>query len=123
MANQYEIVDGYNNTGTLAAVDPQPSSIGIMYPRVRYTPGAIYADGDPYTEWEYTSLTRTQFNSLRTAFGLTDTTIFNDVTIRTLDTGNSWTAYNGRIFLVPKNRTRYFWRNVTFRIINLETPS
>lgn len=123
MANQYEIVDGYDNELTLAAVDPQPRSIGIMYPRTRFTPAAIYSDGMPYTEWVFSSLTRTQFNSLRTAFGLTDTTIFNDVTLRTLDNSNNWTAYNGRIFLMPKERTSYFWRSVTFRIINLETPS
>jgi len=123
MADAYQLVDGFNNTGTLVTVDPQPRSTGIQYPRVVYAPAGTYADGSAYTLWIYESLTRTQFNTLRTAFGLSDTALFNDVTIKTLGNDNAWVVKNARIEYIPQERDPYFWKNVEFRLYNLEATA
>lgn len=121
MADEYQIVDGFGNVGTLATVTPQPRSSGIQYPRTVYAPAGTYPDGSAYTLWIYDVLTRAQFNTLRTQFGLSDTILFNDVTIKTLANDNTWKTYNARIEYIPKERDPYFWKNVEFRLYNLET--
>lgn len=123
MANEYQLVDGFNNVGTLITVTPQPRSTGIQYPRTVYAPAGTYVDGSAYTIWIYDVLTRTQFNTLRTAFGLSDTVVFNDVTIKTLANDNVWRTFNARIEYIPQERDPYFWKNVEFRLYNLEAVS
>ena len=100
----YKIADGHNNTAGLTAVDPQPASYGIHYPRRVYaTSGAVYPDGIAFTEWRYDeAISAEEYDSLLTQFGL-DSAETNDVTIYTSDEhGRDFVNKNGTI-IRPEN--------------------
>jgi hypothetical protein len=123
----YQIVDGHDNTGTLADVTIQPKSPGVLATR-RTTggDGTVYEDG-LYVVWEYTNLSDSQWDTLITEFGL-DGVYTNDVTIRTKKNDDrSFVNYNGTIVKPEQDqdvrRTNYMYRDAQFIIINLSTPS
>jgi len=123
MADQYEIVDGHDNSGSLAAVTPQPRSTGIQYPAKRRfsASGAVYVDGSMTTTWIYDVLSRTERNTIYTQFGLSDTTIYNEVTIRTRGNDDAFAVYNATVVAPEVERDVAFWEDIEFKFINLES--
>jgi hypothetical protein len=126
----YQIVDGYNNEATLAAVTVQPLSQGIIAGRFSIAgDGSKVHDGFPSTVWEYTALTDTQFAALNTQFGVSRDTPSNQVTIQTNphEDADTWQVFNG-IIDYPNvtregNYRNGFWHDVEYQIRRLTTPS
>lgn len=126
----YQIVDGYNNEGTLADVTVQPRSQGFIAGRFTTAgDGSTVTDGFPSTTWEYTALTEAQFAALNTQFGISRDTPSNQVTIKTNphEDEDTWGAYNAIIHY--PNITREgnyrsgFWHDVEYRITRITTPA
>lgn len=121
----YQIADGFDQTGSLADVLVQPRCEGIIYPdRIVALDDTEYDDGYGLTKWEYSMLTSDQFNALLAQFGLSSTVLTNDVTISTRIDDRTFANYNGKIVLPINGKERKyrrgFWRDVTFRIKQLE---
>ena len=120
----YQIVDGYDNAGTLADVDPQPKSGGLMYPeRIAALDGTEFDDGLLYTDWVYTMLTAAQYDSLLTAFGLASA-ITNEVTVKTITDDRTFANYNGMVVKPRMGKdvkyNRGFYHDARFRIKHME---
>lgn len=118
----YQIADGFNNAGSLATITPQPAAPdGIRYPElVFYGNGQADFDGALYVDLYWTALTRAQYNTLRTLFGLSDTVASNDVTVRLRTNADSWANYNATaIYLHTERREMYGWSRLSVRLINM----
>lgn len=123
----YQIADGFDNEAGFTTVDPQPACEGLLYPSRRLMiDGTPIDKGLPFVVWRYkgspTALPADVYAGLLTLFGLTGSTIYNDVTIKTMidPARTTWTNYNGRI--IRPERVQYengFYRNIDFLIIGL----
>jgi hypothetical protein len=122
--SSYQIVDGYNNAGTLATFSPQPASPGILYPRRDIAvSGHEYVNGQPYTFWQYKGIIpASQYDALLTLFGLSNTVVSNEVTVKTMTDPDrtTWANYNA-IIVLPVNGQdvtyeRGFWRDAKFKV-------
>ena len=117
----YQIVDGHDNAGTLAAFDPQPKSSPIRYPETVYTPSGAYPNGYAYQDLAWACATRAQYNSILTACGLSDTVYFNEVTVKTKKNDDTFANYNATVQYEPPGERGFgFWRDLVVRLINLE---
>jgi len=122
----YQVADGKGNAAGLIDVDPQPASpYGVRYPELRFgADGSATLHGSAFIDLVWSSLTRTQYNSLLTQFGLSQTIAHNAVTVSVLDNDNTFTTYNGDAYRMQEERRRIaFWSNLVIRVANLETPA
>jgi len=116
--SSYQIAAAFDNAAGLTALDPQPSSDGVLdASRVTAVSGKVYADGTPYTIWRYAKeITETQYASLLTQMGLTSVVSLK-VTVKTNAGGNraTWSNYNAIIVKpeAPKYR-KGFYRDIEF---------
>lgn len=96
MADQYEVADGYNNAAGLAALTPQGATPnGLKYPETDwFGSGGAEVNGELQTELVWNDIDVTDYNTLRTQLGITDTAISNLVTIRLRTNTDTFANYN-----------------------------
>lgn len=122
----YQVADGKNNAAGLADINPQPASpSGIRYGELRFSAdGSASFHGYAYIDLVWNSLTRDQYNAVLTAFGLSQTVAHNAVTVKVRKNDDTFAAYNGdAVRLQNEKRERPFWKDLTIRVLKLETPS
>lgn len=126
--SDYRVADGFNVAlGSLTVLSPQPSSAGIQYARQSFT-----ADGTPIKEGAFVELvwnvlgTKTQYQSLLTAFGLLSADS-NDVTVYVRNDRFDYVRMNGKaIAPLPQNGVSWempFPRNITILVRDLVASS
>jgi len=119
--SDYRAADGHDNEPGLSLLSVQPRSGAIHYAVRRYTAGGVYEDGYATQDLIYDTLSRDDLNTLRAEFGLSDSVIFNDITVRTRQNDDTFANFNARVIgPVLDKRDAAFWRSVVFRLINLE---
>ena len=103
----YQNVAGYNNSGTMTDIDPQPSSpAGIQFPaEIVAASGAVYTDGSPFIDLVFSAISPTQRNAICTKLGISQTTRYalNTVAVRLDD--SSFGTFNA-ICRYPKTLKR-----------------
>lgn len=125
----YQFASGYNNTGSLVDVDPQPNSPGMQEGRRQQRgDGSFVQDGYYKTSWNYGYLTHSQYSSLLTAFGLTGNTLSAACTVTNpKNVDRTFGSYNAIIVRpnIPDEgkQTMGRWLEVTFQIIRMEEVS
>lgn len=122
----YKWADGHNNEASLAELDPQPASPdGVRYPDTRWAAnGAAVPHGFAFVELVWNSLTRDQYNSILTAFGLSASTYSNDGTARIRLNDDTFANRNATaVYIQDAQRKIAFWRNLTIRLNKLEAIS
>ena len=126
--SDYRVADGSDVAlGSLTVLNPQPHSTGIQYTRIGYA-----ADGTPILEGPYITLvwdilgSKTQYQSLLTAFGLSSATT-NDVTVYIRDVNFDYVRMNGKAIKPQIGEgvewKSYFPRNLSILIRDLETAA
>jgi hypothetical protein len=121
----YQIADGHDQAGSLAAIIPQPKSPGVQQAKRVFAASAVYDTGVTFCLWVFTALTEAEYTSLLSQCGLSSA-VTNEVTIKTTETDDrtTWTDYNGLIIkpFNPKFDAGYY-RDVEFMIRELVAPS
>lgn len=119
----YRIANGHDNEAGFVVVSPQPRSPGILATSRDDAIDGTKREQGQYVIWEFSVLTDSEYSSLLTQFGLSTSTLTNDVTIRTRANDRSLVNKNGTIVLPEQgqdaSREMAFWRNIRFLIINL----
>lgn len=81
----FQAATNHDNADGLTTVTPQPRCVGIQYAERRYSADNSANDhGYARTDWLYDFMTPSQFDTLRTLLGLSDTTPSAEATIRTI---------------------------------------
>ena len=82
--NEYQIAPGWNNSGSLSSVNPQPKSFGLKSARrTQAADRIIYEDGFKSTEWKFGYLTLAQWKTFQDSIGLGNGTPSAKATVRT----------------------------------------
>ncbi|MHC4617383.1 MAG: hypothetical protein ACYTEQ_06475 [Planctomycetota bacterium] len=82
---EFKVATGFNNAASLALIDPQPASPGVIDPDIRVAGDATrYGNGARFTEWRFGFLTVSQYTTLLASLGVSRTTKSAQVTIRTV---------------------------------------
>lgn len=125
MANTtlYKFAAGWNNTGALALLNPQPKTHMTEWAQRYYSiSGQPYSQGR-YCELIFDALSLTQFNSLISTFGLSETLDAVKGTFSLRHDDGTYYNVNGIIVYpfaqVDKRRSLGFWSAVTFRVTHL----
>lgn len=125
----YKVAIGYNNSGGLAALNPQPLSRGIMWPERRYSPtGKAKSQGTPFTELEYSQIEASTCNSLLGQLGLTATVASlvesSEVTLQIIENTRVALICNAIVDLPESAKTMKwkmgFQNDVTFLVRHIE---
>lgn len=118
----YQVADGNDNAAGLATVTPQPASPdGLQYAEVvDAADGTADFQGFPFMDLVWTSLERTDRNTIATAFGLSDTVASNEVTVAIpLNTG-SFVNRNATAKLLPRTQRGFvFVPDFTIRLVKI----
>lgn len=90
--SSHKVVDGYNNAGTLALLDPQPRQPELVAYAAHDVGGDGHVQPNGYiqTRWVWNSITLTQLASLRTQLGVSITAPSNEVTVSVLNRSGSY---------------------------------
>src|SRR5258708_34818258 len=118
----YQFAAGYNNTGSLANIVPQPNTPGYTWPAyIDATDGSGFNDGFGMTDLTFTLLQISEWIALNTQLGLTDASPSAQGTFRLKDApSRAFHNYNGII-----KRPNAVWKfnlpaNVfVYRLVNL----
>ena len=116
----YQSVTGYNNSGTMTDLDPQPASpAGIQFPaEIVAANGYVYTDGSPFIDLVFSAVSPTQRNALCTKLGISQTTRYalNTVAVRLDD--STFGTFNA-IARYPKTvkRDAVGFRDFTIRVV------
>lgn len=119
----YQIADGHDNAAGLATISPQPGvPDAVKFPETDFFgDGGAEVNGFQQLELVWTALTRSQYNTLRTALGVTDTVITNDVTIRIRTNADTFANYNATVIDLQTARRSYTgWENYRVLVTKLE---
>jgi hypothetical protein len=125
----YQVAVGHDNEAGFVTTDPEPvCPLGIQYPvHVTAASGVTYADGAPFTVWEYDILTAAQYATKLTENGLTTApdSVSANVTISTIAHDRSTYANYNAIVLHRKGEDAEFrdglFRGVRFLYRQLES--
>lgn len=94
MADQYEVATGFDNSGSLAKLDPQPASPGIASNDRKHSVALTPYDAGQYTTLEYNgALPVDDLVSVLSQLGLTNA-ISSEVTLRLNSDVRTWTNKN-----------------------------
>lgn len=118
----YQVVDGYNNAGTLADMTPQPRCPEIEPGLLRNDGnGVLVEDGYSSCDLIWSALTDDELDTLYTQFGWSDTVPSNEVTIRLkANSDRDFANYNA---VADRPRGRYedgFWRDMRAHIHHMD---
>lgn len=99
MADAYQVADGHGNAAGLTTLTPQGATPnGLKYPETDwYGSGSADVNGVLQTELVWTGISLSDYNTLRTQLGVTDTAISNAVTIRLVSNAGAWGNYNATV--------------------------
>jgi len=122
----YQVAPGFDNSGALADLAPQPAS-----PQALQHPALVVAgdgtssfQGFDFMDLIWTVTTRTEYNTIRTAFGLSDVIASAPVTVRILLPGDTFANRNAQATQVGRNsRAIAFWRNITIRLVHIQATA
>lgn len=120
----YMIALAWNGISSLVALNPQPSSPGILYAYEASSLGLSVPQGKAFTWWQFNEvLTQDNLNSILSQVGLSDSVQSRKVTVMTRDNNGYFITRNAYI-AYPKNgeemrREVAFWRRVRFPITGL----
>lgn len=122
MATLYQGATGHDNTGGLAALDPQPASDGLQYGRQTGVSGTKqkFHDSDDYIDLRYSVATPAEGYDILDTFGLlVDPSA--DVTVTIPDTimRDDFHDYNG-IAWRPDLRYRLWYHDFNIHVTALE---
>lgn len=118
----YQIADGHDNEASFAVMTPQPAGrSGQRYPElVFYGNGQADFEGGLFMELSWDTMTRAQYNTLRTQLGISDTVASNDVTVKIRQNDNTFDDWNATlIYLRTEQRRPDGWRGFSVRLINM----
>ena len=124
----YRVATGHNVVlGSLTVLSPQPRSEGMKYTRVNAAASGVVYKEAPYVELVWDLLAdATAYQALLTTFGLGSVESAT-VTVYIRSDKFSWVRMNGRAVRPEVGRgvtwDRYFPRNITILIRDLETAS
>lgn len=122
---QYKVADGYNNAVGLALLNPQPAAPSML----KHAELAYAADGSAYpygylqTTLVWNTLTRTEYNTILTAFGLSLTVKANEVTVSVLKNDNTYANANAIAVLLDEEQripTSQYVRDVRILLNKIE---
>lgn len=111
----------------LVDITPQPQTIGLQYTQRDYAAdGTVHQQG-PFVELNFSMIDdATEYQALLTQFGLTSATTAS-VTVYIQNENYTWARYNGTIVkpMIGNQgaRDRFFLRNFTFVVKNLEASA
>jgi hypothetical protein len=123
--SSYQVIDGYDNAGTLAAVSTQPKSQGVFYAdEVTGLDGSAHDEGTAFFEWVYTFIPRADLAAVLTELGVPVGTKSNQVTAKTMKNmpNETWQDYNA-VVLHPNldgKHKKGFYRNVVIKFTDAE---
>lgn len=117
---EFQIVDGFNNTGTLANVVIVPKSSEIKFEeRTTAISGQVKSRGYAHQYWEY-KLSEDEFDAQKTEYGVSEADPSNEVTVNTRTNKFSvFDTYNAVIVLDRYERNGAFW-NVRYELSFME---
>jgi hypothetical protein len=127
MPDVYAVADGHGVAdGSLIALPQQPAlPDGLRYAELNFY-GDSSANVNGYLQgvlvWSFTD--RDQYTATLTAFGVSETTRSNEVTVRVRTNGNSFARFNcTAVFTQDHRRSRgvgAFWENLVIVLNELE---
>lgn len=120
---QHMIAQGHNNTGSLAAITPQPYCPGAHYARRTYSAdGTVNDDGALLSTFRYAAVSETEYAALLATFGLT-TDASAPVTVYTTGPGPNRVFANYNATIVRPADPRYHngvFLDADFELVGLE---
>lgn len=134
----YAIAADHDSTGSLTDITSITPPGGTAFLELtaysNYAPGAqsglgsgaVRREGSAFTEWTFTLMTDAQYAYLYDTF---QTVNNGKVTIRTRNYSGTFTTYNARIVLPPReeltyrNDTRRYFQDVTVRFVRVRPTS
>lgn len=125
MAELYEVATGHNNTGGYGTLTPQPKMLGMRVGRrVQTGDENFYDDGYKNCELKWGYLTKAQFTTLCTAFGVGDGTPGALVTIRLpRNVGRAFADHNATVVMpdLPDEASydMTVYQDIRFRVVNI----
>jgi len=119
----YQVAAGFDNGGALADLAPQPASPGgLEYPAVVAAGDATSTfQGFAFMDLVWTSLTRAEYNAIRTAFGLTDVIASAPVTVNIRLPDDTFANKNAQSTQKRSNqRSMGFWSDITITLVHIQ---
>lgn len=110
----YKVSIGFDTPEDMEPLDPQCKSVpGIQSAERVYVAGNAYPKGEQYSNLVFTVADESEKNNLDAQFGVSETVLFNEVTIQILNNDDTWGIYNANVEFpevgVNARRNQFGW--------------